>query len=49
MDSKHSAMLGVPLALSLLWMSSILAQDAQVEPGFYLGAGITQSRWDADN
>jgi OOP family OmpA-OmpF porin len=48
-NRKHSAMVGVPLALSLLWTSSVLAQDAQVEPGFYLGAGITQSRWDADN
>jgi OmpA-OmpF porin, OOP family len=34
-----------PLAIS----GTAFAQDAEVEPGFYLGAGITQSRWHADN
>ena len=46
---KHSAILAGAIAVSLLWTSSALAQDTGVEPGFYVGAGITQSRWDADN
>jgi OmpA-OmpF porin, OOP family len=48
-NRKHSVMLAGAIAVSLLWTSSALAQDTEVEPGFYLGAGITQSRWDADN
>jgi OmpA-OmpF porin, OOP family len=52
-NRKHSAMLAgaiaIAIAASLFWSSSASAQDTEVEPGFYLGAGITQSRWDADN
>ena len=46
---KHNALLACAIAVSLLWTSSALAQDTDVEPGLYVGAGITQSRWDADN
>ena len=37
--------IAAPLALS----GTTFAQDADVEPGLYVGAGLTQSRWDADN
>jgi hypothetical protein len=48
-------MLVAPVAMSALWagnaraQDTALASDTVIEPGFYLGAGITQSRWDADN
>ena len=45
----HTATLAVPIAAALLWTGSAMAQDTEVEPGFYMGAGLTQSRWDADN
>ena len=48
LDRKHIALLSIPLAASLIWSSTAPAQDADVEPGFYMGAGLTQSRWDAD-
>ena len=39
-------MIAAPLSLA----GTAFAQDAvDVEPGFYVGAGITQSRWKADN
>jgi OOP family OmpA-OmpF porin len=48
-DRKHIAALTVPIAVALLGTGSAIAQDTQIEPGFYLGAGLTQSRFDADN
>lgn len=48
-NRKHIAALTVPIAVALLGTGSAIAQDTQIEPGFYLGAGLTQSRFDADN
>jgi OOP family OmpA-OmpF porin len=48
-DRKHITALTVPIAVALLGTGSAIAQDTQIEPGFYLGAGLTQSRFDADN
>ena len=55
LNRRHIAVLVTPIAVSALWAGNALAQDSAltpdtvIEPGFYLGAGLTQSRWEADN
>jgi OOP family OmpA-OmpF porin len=45
----HRLAIALAIAASLALSGTALAQDVDVEPGVYVGAGLTQSRWDADN
>jgi len=44
---KHGITAAALLAAPLVFAATAHAQDANVAPGFYVGADVTQAKWDA--